>query len=110
MGIGGTATAGGDTINNVKLTNPLNQSGGINEWSYTNATGTGTWSYNIPYASLTDGDYSIYALVTCNDTTNWYERLNFTYDKTPPSSTLWVEEIVGTDEGRVLTQHLVGGL
>ena len=108
MTVDGTATAGGNTINNVKLSNPLSQTGDINNWTFGNATGTSTWSYAIPTVGLDDGDYFINALVTCNDGTNWYERLNLTYDKTPPSSTLWVEETIGTNEGRVVGNNISG--
>lgn len=103
--ISGTANGGGTSINNIKISN-IDPSGSINDLTFNNATGTTSWNYTIPTPS--EGDHSIIALVTANDSTNWYQTLTFTYDNTAPTTTFTVVEVPNQNIGRVRTNNLSG--
>ncbi len=110
--ISGTSAGGGQTVTKVQVSELsfVNSSltKDINDLSLYDATGTTSWTYTIPGLS-TEGEYEIVAYVVTNNGTNWYEKFNFTYDTTPPSTDFHVAEIDGANNGRVYDNSYVRG-
>jgi len=111
--VSGTSNGGGATVSKVMLSelsavnSPLTKD--INELTLSNATGTTAWNYTIPAIS-NEGDYEIVAYVVTDNGTNWYEKFNFTYDNTSPTTDFHVAEIDGSDNGRVYDNSYVRGV